>query len=77
MILRSKTHQWGGAAFVLGNVLFIVNKLNEMSRLFLSRWMPDVISGQAMLLIVIGQFDEIWLYLQRLSLVKHGCIPGS
>jgi hypothetical protein len=32
-----------------------VNKLDEMSRLFLSRRMPDVISGQDPLLILIGQ----------------------
>jgi hypothetical protein len=55
MILSSKAHQWGGAAFMFGNVLFVVNKLDEMSRLFLSKWMPDVISGQDMLLILIGQ----------------------
>lgn len=55
MISSSKAHQWGGAAFMLGNVLFIVNKLDEMSRLFLSRPMPDVISGQDPLLILIGQ----------------------
>jgi hypothetical protein len=48
-------HRWGGAAFMLGNGLFLVNKLNEMSRLFLSRQMPDVISGQNPLLILIGQ----------------------
>ena len=40
---------------MLGNVLFLVNKLDEMSRLFLSRPMPDVISGRDGLLIVIGQ----------------------
>lgn len=74
MILSSKAHQWGGAAFILGNLLFIVNKLNEMSRLFLSRWMPDVISGQDMLLIFIGQVALIigfvayfWLYAQRVG----------
>lgn len=48
-------HRWSGAAFMLGNVLFIVNKLDEMSRHFLSRPMPDVISGQNPLLILIGQ----------------------
>jgi hypothetical protein len=48
-------HRWGGAAFMLGNVLFIVNKLDEMSRHFLDRPMPDVISGQNPLLILIGQ----------------------
>ncbi len=55
MGLGSRGHQWGGAAFMLGNLLFIVNKLNDMSRLFLSSWMPDVISGQDILLIFIGQ----------------------
>ena len=39
MILNSKTHQWGGAAFMVGSLLFLINKLNEMSRLFLSRSM--------------------------------------
>lgn len=48
-------HRWAGAAFMIGNVLFLMNKLNEMSRLFLSRWMPDVISGQDPLLILVGQ----------------------
>ncbi len=72
MGLSSKTHQWGGVAFMLGNLLFLVNKLNEMSRLFLSRSMPDVISGQDMLLILIGQVALIvgyvayfWLYAGR------------
>ena len=63
MILKSRAHQWGGAAFMLGNLLFIVNKLNEMSRLFLARWMPDVISGQDMLLIFIGQVALIVGYV--------------
>ena len=74
MILRNKIPQWGGAAFMLGNLLFLVNKLNEMSRLFLSRSMPDVISGQDILLIVIGQVALIigfgayfWLYAQRVG----------
>ena len=40
---------------MLGNVLFLANKLNEMSRLFLSRPMPDVISGENPLLILSGQ----------------------
>ena len=48
-------YRWGGAAFMLGNLLFMVNKLDEMSRLFLSRPMPDVISGQNPGLILIGQ----------------------
>ena len=48
---------------MLGNLLFIANKLNEMSRLFLSRWMPDVISGQDMLLIIVGQVALIIGYI--------------
>ena len=53
----------GGAAFMLGNLLFIVNKLDEMSRLFLFRPMPDLISGQDLLLIVIGQVAVIIGYV--------------
>jgi hypothetical protein len=45
----------GGAAFMLGSLLFMVNKLDEMSRLFLGRAMPDVISGENLLLILVGQ----------------------
>jgi len=55
--------RWGGAAFMLGNLLFMVNKLDEMSRLFLSRPMPDVISGQNPLLILIGQAALIFGYV--------------
>jgi hypothetical protein len=55
--------QWGGLAFAFGNVLFLVNKLNEMSRLFLSRPMPDVISGQNPFLIVLGQVALILGYV--------------
>jgi len=56
-------YRWGGVAFMLGNVLFIANKLDEMSRLFLSRPMPDVISGQNPLLILIGQVALITGYV--------------
>ncbi|MEK7328895.1 MAG: hypothetical protein AAB217_26925 [Chloroflexota bacterium] len=55
MTLNHRVSQVGGIAFVLGNILFLVNKLNEMSRLFLSRPMPDVISGRNPGLILIGQ----------------------
>lgn len=47
--------RWGGLAFMLGNALFVVNKLDEMSRLFLGHPMPDVISGQDVALIFLGQ----------------------
>ena len=55
--------RWGGLAFVFGNVLFLVNKLNEMSRLFLGRTMPDVISGENLGLILLGQVALIVGYL--------------
>jgi len=48
---------------MLGSVLFIVNKLNEMSRLFLSRYMGDVISGDNLLIIAIGQAAYILGYI--------------
>lgn len=54
-VLGVQPHQLGGLAFVLGNLLFVVNKFDEMSRLFLGRRMPDVISGQDPALILIGQ----------------------
>jgi hypothetical protein len=63
MLSNIKIHQWGGAAFMFGNLLFLVNKLNEMSRLFLSRPMPDVISGQNPVLIIIGQAALIVGYI--------------
>jgi hypothetical protein len=56
-------HRWGGLAFVVGNVLFVVNKLNEMSRVFLSRPMSDVISGQNLGLIFLGQVALIIGYV--------------
>jgi len=55
--------RWGGLAFVFGNVLFVVNKLDEMSRLFLGRPMPDVISGQNIGLILLGQVALIIGYV--------------
>ncbi len=63
VISESSVHQWGGVAFVFGNLLFIVNKLNEMSRLFFERWMPDVISGQNPALIFLGQVALIIGYV--------------
>jgi hypothetical protein len=51
-ISRNKISQWGGTAFMLGSLLFLAKKFNDMSRLFLSRPIPDVISGQNLLLIL-------------------------
>lgn len=56
-------HRWGGAIFALGNLLFMANKLNEMSRLFLGRTMPDVISNQSPALILLGQVSLTIGYL--------------
>lgn len=56
-------HRWGGAAFILGNLFFLANKLDEMSRLFLSRRIPDIISGQNPLIILVGQAALIIGYL--------------
>ncbi|MEO7912576.1 MAG: hypothetical protein ABIV47_23245 [Roseiflexaceae bacterium] len=48
---------------MFGNLLFVLNKLDEMSRLFLSRPMPDVISGQNFGLILLGQVALIIGYV--------------
>jgi hypothetical protein len=56
-------HRLAGAAFMFGNLLFILNKVNEMSRLFFNRWMPDVISGQNPFLILTGQAALIIGYI--------------
>ena len=53
----------GGAAFALGNLLFLGNKVNEMSRLFLGKFMPDLISGEDRLLIAFGQVLLITGYI--------------
>ena len=63
MVAKNGIGQWGGLAFVIGNVLFLVNKLNEMSRLFLGRPTPDVISGQNLGLILLGQVALIIGYV--------------
>ena len=74
MDITNRVAQWGGLAFMLGSLLFFVNKLDEMSRLFFSRPMADVISGQDTLLIVIGQvafiigYVGVWqLYSERVG----------
>jgi hypothetical protein len=71
MIVKNRIPQWGGAAFMLGNVLFLANKFNDMSRLFLGRWIPDVISGQNLLLILIGQVMLIIGYVAFYQVYAH------
>jgi aminoglycoside phosphotransferase (APT) family kinase protein len=44
---------------MLGSLLFLVNKLDEMSRLFFSYLMADLISGQDTFLVVVGQVAYI------------------
>lgn len=63
MNLTDDASRWGGLAFMVGSLLFLINKLNEMSRLFLSHWMPDVISGEDSALIIIGQVAFIIGYV--------------
>jgi len=74
MSTNRKPYQLAGTAFMLGNLLFFANKLDEMSRLFFSKRIPDVISGQDILLVLLGQAALIIgyitffrLYSQRLE----------
>lgn len=50
-----QTGRWSGAALILGSVLFIVNKFDDMSQVYLNRSFPDVITGQSMAVIALGQ----------------------
>lgn len=63
MKITNNVSQWGGAAFMLGSLLFLANKFNEMSQHFLSRWIPDVISGDDIWLVVVGQVAFIIGYV--------------
>ncbi len=63
MLSTPKFVRWSGLAFVFGNALFLVNKLNEMSRLFFGRAIPDVISGRNVGLILLGQVALVVGYL--------------
>ena len=48
-------YRWSGLALVLGSLLFILNKLDDMGRVFLNRPMPDLITGRDGVLITAGQ----------------------
>src|SRR5689334_8597770 len=54
-MVGSRLQQLGGIAFISGNLLFLVNKANDMSRLFFGCRIPDLISGENPLLILVGQ----------------------
>lgn len=72
---------------MLGSLLFLLNKVNEMSRLYLSRPMPDVISGANTLLILVGQVAWIFGFVAfyriyaprggRLSRIGLGLFSGG
>src|SRR6476661_4336331 len=70
-----QTGRWSGAALILGSVLFIVNKFDDMSQVYLNRPFPDVITGQSTALIALGQIALVlgfWgcylLYAKRANL---------
>jgi hypothetical protein len=47
--------RWSGAALILGSVLFIVNKFDDMGQVYLNQPVPDFITGQSIALLAIGQ----------------------
>jgi len=47
--------RWGGSALVAGSLLFILNKLDDMSQAFFDRPMRDLITGRDSALIAVGQ----------------------
>ena len=55
MMLKTNLHRWSGVALVIGSLLFIVNKFNDMSRIYLNVSMRDVIAGDNVLLVALGQ----------------------
>jgi hypothetical protein len=65
-------HRWGGVIFTLGNLLFMTNKLNDMSRLFFWRTMPDVISNQSPALILLGQVSLTIGYVAYYQFYSRG-----
>jgi hypothetical protein len=54
-VLPIQMSKWGGAALIVGSLLFIANKFDDMSRVYLNNWTSDLIDGQSWLLIAIGQ----------------------
>jgi len=74
--------RWSGAALIVGSVLFIVNKFDDMSQVYLNRPFPDLITGKSVLLIAIGQITLVLgllgcylLYARRSNLLgKIGLI---
>jgi hypothetical protein len=54
-MINVNVNRWGGSALVVGSLLFILNKLNDMSRVFLNTPIPDLITGRDIFLMAAGQ----------------------
>lgn len=54
-MLSANLYRWSGAALAVGSLLFIVNKFNDMSRIYLNVPLRDVIPGDNVLLVALGQ----------------------
>ncbi len=52
---RIRFSQWSGLALMLGSLLFMLNKAEQISRVFFQRRLPDLISGDDLLLVLLGQ----------------------
>jgi uncharacterized membrane protein HdeD (DUF308 family) len=70
-----QTNRWSGAALIAGSMLFIVNKFDDMSQVYLNRPFPDLITGQSIAVIALGQIALVlgfWgcylLYAKRTNL---------
>ena len=77
IVSGSRIHRWGGLAFAFGNLLFMANKLDEMSRLFLGRVIPDVISGQNFILILLGQTALVIGYITYYQFYSQRVNPSG
>lgn len=54
-MFNANLYRWSGAALAVGSLLFIVNKFNDMSRIYLNVPLRDVIPGDNVLLVALGQ----------------------
>jgi hypothetical protein len=54
-MLSLALHRLTGAALIVGSLLFIVNKVDDMGRVYLNQSLPDLITGESLLFLAIGQ----------------------
>ncbi len=54
-MLKANLHRLTGAALAAGSLLFIVNKFNDMSRIYFNIPLRDVVPGDNVLLVALGQ----------------------